>query len=519
MGTYRDKKERAELYQDAVSTAVNAETLTRGAQALDAGMSAADSALAYVQKQKEIKMQLVVLLRKAQASGLTDADKAEILRLQQALQGCEPAQQRPIARVETQEVPRSYQQMVAEDHQKAKEYGIDLSNPFLASFSGIDKAVVSQELAEEFDLLRLDKFDYAFAAFAGIMGGLIDALCVGTITDNPTESGKLLQATDGAYDKIVMKYAKMQGWEGPRIRKDGTASDPVKSAIGFLERQYPVNYDQAKRSDIKKIVGELSHDELNGLSPSNHHLRGLAHSFSPLGLVTGILDLTQGKTTFFNVDTGTILRYNTGKAQGVDGIFDAVARWFGHCMSDIAGSSGAQGRGAGLPAPFMEIFQQFQFGKVPLSLDQHSGMPVYETIGKATEELYQHGLDLRAFTAMAIPVAITEIMVRLYWFFKQHFYFGKSIRESLPFGKSREMQRMLLIASLSFSSVDVVHGIVKGASESNPVTMLLTFNYVGFVNLGYKLYLNFRLEHAHNRQLREHMQNEVRTRFNMLLET
>lgn len=517
METYRDKKERQELYNDAVSTAVNAEVLARGAQSLDAGLSAADDALAYLNRQKEIKTRLVVLLRKAKQSGLTDDEKAEIARLQQALKQNTPPERGPITRVVTGEVPKSYEQMVQEDHRLAKEYRIDLSDPYLAAFSNIDKAVVSRELSEEFDLLRLDKFDYAFAAFAGIMGGMIDALFVGTITDKKDERGKLLKATDDAYDKIVMKYARMKGWEGPKVRKDGTTADPLKSAIGHLEREFPVNYDQAKRSDIKKIVGQLNHDELNGLSPGNHHLRGLAHSFSPFGLVTGVLDLMQGKTTFYNVDTGRILRYDTGKAKGIDGVFDAVSRWFGHCMSDIAGSSGSVERGAGLPAPFMEIFQQFRFGKVPLGIDKN-GAPVFDTIGKATEELYKHGLDFRAFTAMAIPVVITEFMVRIYWFLKQHFYFGKTVKDSIPFGKSREMQRMLLIASLAFSSVDVVHGIVKGASESNPVTMLLTFNYVGFVNLGYKLYLNFRLEHAHNKQVQEHMQNEVREKFYKLLE-
>ena len=44
-------------------------------------------------------------------------------------------------------------------------------------------------------------------------------------------------------------------------------------------------------------------------------------------------------------------------------LFCGVANWFGHIMSDIAGSSGSQGRGSGLAIPFFELFQMCTFGE------------------------------------------------------------------------------------------------------------------------------------------------------------
>ena len=530
MGTYRDKAERRELYNDAVSVAVNSKQLDQAAVALDEGIAAADEVLDHLKKEKSLKLELLEILRRGKQFGLTEQERLKASELQQQLKSLKAPQQSNLTVVESPSVPKSYEQMIGEDLECAKSYGIDLSNPYLEAFSGIDKSALSKELSEDFDLLYLDKYDYAFSVVAGLTGGIIDILLVGTVSNQKAERGKLLEITDEAYNGIVKKYAKLNGWSGPRVNKDGTTSDPTKSAIGFLERNFSVNYDQRYRSDIKKqaekIGQTLSDKEINDLNPSNHHLLNLSHSFSPLGLLTGTLDLLQGKSTFYDSGQGKIVRYAAEKSKlEIDGIFDAVTRWFDHCMSDIAGSSGAEGRGGGLPAPFMEIFQQLQFGKVPLGVKKASvegvrcNQAVYGTIGDAVEELYKNGLDLRAVTAMSIPVIITELMVRFYWFIKQHFFYGKSVKESMPFGKSRELQRLLLISSLTFSSIDVTHAIIKGAQSGSPIKMLLTLNYVGLVNFGYKLYMNFRLEHEHNKQIREHMQTDVRDKFIQLLET
>ena len=64
------------------------------------------------------------------------------------------------------------------------------------------------------------------------------------------------------------------------------------------------------------------------------------------------------------------IQTDTGELQGHDFIsrlFCGTVNWFGHLMSDIAGSSGGRGnanggRGSGIVIPFYELFGLCDFG-------------------------------------------------------------------------------------------------------------------------------------------------------------
>ena len=117
--------------------------------------------------------------------------------------------------------------------------------------------------------------------------------------------------------------------------------------VGYLEKTYRVKYDAVHDKSIA------------GMYVNNHH--NASHDFSPLGLLVGIMDQLTGKSTFISAKTGEISRIATNnkntELQGniIQKIIGATNNWFGHCMSDIVGSSGSKGRGQGLPAPFGPI--------------------------------------------------------------------------------------------------------------------------------------------------------------------
>lgn len=504
----KTKQDNELLSAYAESVAVDRETLNRGAAQLDAAIAASEHLNAYLDKKNELKKQMLEVLAEMRKSGKTAELNAELLRIQQEIKLLEAPKQQQFEQVRTQEVVHSFDAMKASNDEFAKEYGLDLSNPFAAAFTNYERAIVSNELAEKFELLRLDKYDYAFAAAVGLIGGIVDAVLIGTASRDGASMGKLAQWNDKMFDKMVQIYAKHNGWNGPR-----GGSDPTKSAIGFLEGHFEVHYDQRFADDFPN----LPYGELKGMNPSNHHLSSLSHSSSLLGLISGIMDLMQGKATFVDTQGLKIIRIDipTDKqVKGTNSIIEAAQRWFGHTMSDIAGASGSKGRGAGLPTGFQTILQSFRVGKIPI---KDGSETEYGTIGDAVRKMYENGYDFRFQTATAIPVIICEVIVRLYWFFKQHFYYGKTIKESLPFGKDRELQRLLLITSLSFETVDVAHAVVKGCAEGNPIAFLNSLNYVGLANLGYKLIVNFRLEHEHNKKVRQIIETEVEQKYEELL--
>ncbi len=510
MSTYKDKKDSEKMYEYAVSTAVDSRIISQGAEQLDKAAYNINKIDEYLNDEISLKKELLSLLRESKKTGLTPELRAKIEGIQIAIKRLSAPEMVEQQQIKTQEIGMSYQDMVKSNKEFAEELGIDLSNPYLEALSNIDASLLSHELAEKFDLLRLDKYDYAFAAAVGLLCGAVDAILVGTASTEKEEMGKLAQKTDEFYDGLVKRYAKKCGWEGPKVNADGTQSDSLKSAIAYLEREFPVNYDHRTTADVSGMV--------KGITPKNHHMLSMSHS--PLGLVFAIFDLLDNKATFFDPGAGKLVRVagewskgaaGSGKAN-ISGVPEAITRWFGHLMSDIAGSSGSAGRGAGIPTGFQTVLQSFDFGKIPL------GDNVYGTIGEAVTKMYENGFDFRFQTATAIPVIINEVLIRLYWFLKQHFYYGKSIKESLPVGNNRELQRMLLIATLAFSSVDVTHAIVKGYVEQNPITLLNSLNYIGLADFGYKLLVNFKLEHAHNKQVKNLMQDEIRKKHEELMQ-
>ena len=81
---------------------------------------------------------------------------------------------------------------------------------------------------------KCDKYDYLIAAGCGVIAGLVDIFLVG----EPRDSKRQVW-TDAQVDKTVMAFAKTCGWT-PKAGKENS----VASAIGFLEKKFPVNYDQ-----------------------------------------------------------------------------------------------------------------------------------------------------------------------------------------------------------------------------------------------------------------------------------
>ena len=101
---------------------------------------------------------------------------------------------------------------------------------------------------------KCDKYDYLVAVGCGAIAGLVDLFLVGSPADS-----KLQCWTDAQVDKTVMVFAKTCGWS-PRKGKEKS----VVSAIGFLEKKFPVNYDQRHSGDVGGLFT---------MSTKNHHMK------------------------------------------------------------------------------------------------------------------------------------------------------------------------------------------------------------------------------------------------------
>lgn len=324
---------------------------------------------------------------------------------------------------------------------------------------------------------KSDKYDYLIAAFSGIAAGVIDIFFVGV----PGES-ILGTWTDEKADQLVMKFAKMTGWN-PREDKRGN----VASAIGYLEKKFPVNYDQANTT---ATGGALR------MGTTNHHYKSLAHSPDIVGLFFSILDQFQSKSSFLS--DGKLIRINTQAQEfGIYGqnfiakLFCGFCNWLGHIMSDLAGSSGGRGqmtgRGSGLPIPFMEMFQLCDFGELQVGKNR-------QTMAIVMTEVFQSGYDLRHGATMAIPVFVNELMIRTLWVIKRHFFEKKPWKECIPSQKHSDLRLMLIVGNGALCLMDGADAAIRSAG--NALCFILRLNLIAWVRLIILIFKELRIRYG-----------------------
>ena len=389
-------------------------------------------------------------------------------------------------------------------------------------------------------ICTLDTVEYAFSIYSGILAGMIDSIFIGeiSITDND------ISLSHNQVNNFIQQYAKARGYDNDRL----------KDAIADLEGAFKVAQDNAwKRAEIK-------------VSTKNHHLADLAHHPTPLGLVSALIVQFMKVGTFVNRDgewhiiflntnikdivTDTVAPvlitgvlhwlcgiaetsyeeyYDKEMPKAMRGFLRIAAsspvlievtkcadNWFGHLVSDMGGSKNTAGEGMGIPGVFLSLL--YEMAALPLLKD--SGLPEY------LNGLYQNNkLDLRhelclykAAGRQMIPVAFNEVYVRLLYFVRQlaieaasqngirNMNWGKLV----PFG-NRDVDRMLTVASLTFTFADTADAAAHAAMESAGNWLLFggkfvaRYNYIGAGRAAFALVKEFSYERREAQLIHEKM--------------
>ena len=319
------------------------------------------------------------------------------------------------------------------------------------------------EISEDNRLLlkskdKCDKYDYLAAVACGAVGGLIDIFLVGA-----PKSSTLVNWTDKQVDNAVMGFAKVAGWKPG----DGQQGNPA-SAIGFLEKQFKVNYDQRYSADVENLFD---------MSTRNHHMMSLSHSPDLVGLFFSLLNQFTSTSSFIAEGQLVTIRSDTYELQGgnfVAKLFCGIANWFGHIMSDIAGSSGSRGnsgRGAGVVIPFYELFQFCKFGSFRVGQDR-------QDLATIAVRAFQEGYDFRFGLTSAIPVIITDLSIRLIWALRRRFQYGKALKECIPTHQHDDLRVMLLFGNGTLCIMDAIDAGIR--SGGNFLAFFMRLNIIAW---------------------------------------
>ena len=310
---------------------------------------------------------------------------------------------------------------------------------------------------------KCDKFDYLISVACGAIGGVIDVFLVGSPKDSI-----LGKWTDSQVDNAVMHFAKALGWTNKGNKNN------VKSAIGFLESGgknfdgFRVNYDQRKPGDVGNKFN---------IAPNTHHMMSLGHSPDIVGLFFSILNQFTSTSSFIangqliTVDTETFELYGGNL---VAKLFCGVANWFGHLMSDVAGSSGSHSRGTGIVMPFYEFFGFCKFG----NFSTGSGKA---DLAELAQKAFNQGYDFRFGLTQAIPVVITDLSIRLIWALRRRYEYKRPLKECIPSRKYDDLRMMLLIGN---GTLCVIDGIDAAAhSGGDALLFFMRLNLVAWFRL------------------------------------
>lgn len=311
---------------------------------------------------------------------------------------------------------------------------------------------------------KIDKTDLLLSVGVGAVSGIVDILFVGSATTIKEDSSVLTKWSDKKVDDTIKRFSKLLGWN-PREGNE----DNVKSAIGFLERNFKVNYDHRHSGDVGNLFK---------MNTKDHHLKSLGHSPDIIGLFFSIINQFTSTASFVSDGQLITIHSETMDLKGsnfVAKLFSGFVNWFVHLLSDVGGSSGASQRGSGIAMPFYSLTQFLNVGKFDVGKDK-------QTIAEIANRAFREGYDFRHGIANAIPVLLTEIIIRFLWSVRACFQHDYSLKELIPNLQNNDsLRRMLLMGHGTLSILDGIDAGIK--SSGNALVFVNNLNLIAWLRL------------------------------------
>ena len=258
-----------------------------------------------------------------------------------------------------------------------------------------ENALAVRQLNEEYNQIhRLDKFDIAIAAAAGLLAGAVDILRVGI----------------------------------PQKTPDGLKAGPLSNYIrdAFDKKFPPDEMEKLANSKVSKVPYDAQDNRnttvnVEGLSAYYHRLLSLGHD-PLLGFVFGVADILSGRMTTIDKAGKVVSQVMENYADRTEAdVFAAIAKQIVHLKSDMTTSMG-------LPAPLMGLFNLLQFGSVG---------EYEQTIAEIVQGMYYEGYDFVHFCSMSVSSMLVEVVVRIGYAIKR-IKEGVAIKNAIPLSTDHE---------------------------------------------------------------------------------
>ena len=309
-----------------------------------------------------------------------------------------------------------------------------------------------------------DRVDYFVAASCGILTGLIDIFFIRD-AQNASELGSK------PVNSFVEHFARKMGYSG---------EDGLVGAIRSLEGKFGSPTDAIWKG--------------TGINTSTHHLDDYSHHPTLVGLICSVLTQFTKVGYFQNRDGATFKISITN--EGLIGetfwgkIGAGIINWFGHLVSDMAGSRVTPGAGMGIPGPFMSLAKEF--AALPGIKDSGLSSTLCHMFKDHNANLC---FDLRCEVGQSIPVLTNICLVTVFYMIRRIIFAirahnaGETVNltDIIP-SSSGTYARMMTIASGVFMVTDIADAGIEAAIKggANPAISFADFACrVNIVGIGH----------------------------------
>lgn len=305
-----------------------------------------------------------------------------------------------------------------------------------------ENALAVRQLNEEYNQIhRLDKFDIAIAAAAGLLAGAVDILLVGI----------------------------------PQKTPDGLKAGPLSNYIrdAFDKKIPPDEMERLANSKVSKVPYDAQDNRnttvnVEGLSAYYHRLLSLGHD-PLLGFVFGVADILSGRMTTIDKAGKVVSQVMENYADRTEAdVFAAIAKQIVHLKSDMTTSMG-------LPAPLMGLFNLLQFGSVG---------EYEQTIAEIVQGMYYEGYDFVHFCSMSVSSMLVEVVVRIGYAIKR-IKEGVAIKNAIPL--STDHEKMPKLGTMLFTAHSAATAINAGKVLFTENPMAINYpQWIAFAKYSYQ---------------------------------
>ena len=340
-----------------------------------------------------------------------------------------------------------------------------------------------------------DKLDYVVAVASGVLTGLLDAILVGK-TDIDIEKiqaeleEKFHTVNDPAYKHKIVKDSGKEGWisSSQYHRLEDLAHHPTMlGLLATIAARFFRIAVFSNSSHGKTIIFVI--DKHTNPDTYKDEMKDMCVAWS-LAALSGVMvwmaRMAQNNETIDDTVPAPIknMIHAISVAPTIIDLMMSADIWAEHIMSDVSTS-------AGVPGIFLSILKEISMipGISKTSLPQI----VDELYANKNLNAWKYaGVAFEALKKQIVPIVVNEILVRGIYFVRHliteyklnNNFENINWRNTLPFG-NRTVERMMTIASGTFTAVDTLDALVEGAISSKANwaefgrQVVLRLNFVG----------------------------------------